>query len=386
MTISNKRRKVVVLQHRLLHYRTSLFDQLRARCLSEGIDLHLVHGQPTSTELGKRDTGVLDWADAVTNQYVTIGGRDILWQPFPRQHRDADLVIVMQENRLISNYPQLLSRLWSPRKIAYWGHGVNFQSTAQSGIRERWKRMMMNRVDWWFAYTQSTVDILRNARYPEERITCLNNAIDNNAFERDLAACSEDQLALLRKELGLSRNSHVALFCGSLYAEKRLGFMIEAADRIREALPDFHLVVIGDGPAAAEIRDACPSRPWLHWVGVKRGREKAAYFRLSQVVLNPGAVGLHVLDSFCAGVPMATTVDARHGPEIAYLHHGHNGLVTRSSVDSYAMEVLDLLRTSGAYETMRDHALKDGQHYTLANMIDRFADGLERCLIASKFA
>ena len=39
---------------------------------------------------------------------------------------------------------------------------------------------------------------------------------------------------------------------------------------------------------------------------MKKGREKAAWFKLASVVLNPGLVGLHILDSFWAGVPMVT--------------------------------------------------------------------------------
>ena len=49
--------------------------------------------------------------------------------------------------------------------MAYWGHGANFQSDAPVGVRERWKQMLLTKVDWWFAYTQMTVDILTKAGY-----------------------------------------------------------------------------------------------------------------------------------------------------------------------------------------------------------------------------
>ena len=242
-------KKVAILQHRLLHYRVGLFEQLRQQCASRGIALHLVHGQATRRELGKKDTGTIAWADVVVNKVKEVGERDWLWQPFPPHLRDADLVVVMQESRLLSNYPLLLSRLWSKRKVAYWGHGANFQSDVPAGLRERWKRLLLTRVDWWFAYTQMTVDILRAAGYPQQQITCLNNAIDTKGFKADLAAVPDAQLLAARQALGIAPGAAVGVFCGSLYPDKKLDFLVDACDRIRAASPDFACVVLGDGPS-----------------------------------------------------------------------------------------------------------------------------------------
>jgi hypothetical protein len=145
----------------------------------------------------------LPWAHKVENRVWEVGERDIIWQPFPDILRDADLVVVMQENRILSNYPLLLKRvLLRGPKVAYWGHGANFQSNTPAGLREQWKRLMLTRVDWWFAYTEMTVEIVERGGYPKERITCLNNAIDNEGFQSDLAAVTEDHLDLLRQRAG----------------------------------------------------------------------------------------------------------------------------------------------------------------------------------------
>lgn len=79
-------KKIVIFQYRLLHCRLGLFKQLREACASREVDLHLVHGQAQ------------------------------------------------------------LSHLWSPRRVAYWGHGVNFQSDAPADLREKWKQMTLKRV------------------------------------------------------------------------------------------------------------------------------------------------------------------------------------------------------------------------------------------------
>lgn len=376
--------KVVIAQHRLLHYRTTFFDRLHKVCASRGLDLHLVHGHATRREADKRDTGSLPWADVVQNRYIEIGQRDWLWQPLPRHLHDADLVVLMQENRLISNYPRIFGLTGRKSRVAFWGHGRNFQTASPTGFRERWKRSYVGRVDWWFAYTSMTRDILVADQYPQSRITVLDNAIDNDGFTLDLAAVDDVELQKLRAELDLGPGAPLGLFCGSLYPDKRLDLMVGAGDIIHQRRPDFRLVVIGDGPSFAEVKAAAATRSWLKVVGVQRGRDKAGYFKLADVVLNPGLVGLHVLDAFCAGLPMITTADARHSPEIAYLQDGINGLVCPGDSASYASAVLALLGDVARLDALKLAALSDSRRYTLDNMVSNFVDGIERCLAAPR--
>jgi L-malate glycosyltransferase len=172
----------------------------------------------------------------------------------------------------------------------------------------------------------------------------------------------------------------VGLFCGSLYPDKRLDYMIAAADLIHSALPNFHLVVIGDGPSAGIIQAATQKRPWLKWLGALKGAEKTPWFSLADVIINPGTVGLHVLDSFCSGTPMITTRDARHSPEIAYLEDGVNGLIVSGDVWSYANAVTALLHDRSRLGTLKLAALRSARRYTLTGMVERFAAGIQRCL------
>lgn len=372
--------KVAILQHRLLHYRVGLFEQLRSVCARRGIELRLIYGEASPREMAKKDEGTLPWADKVYNRYWQVGDRDILWQPFPAALKDADLVVVMQESRILSNYLLLLSRIWSPRKVAYWGHGRNFQSDAPAGLREKWKKFLLTRVDWWFAYTEMTVDILRNAGYPAQRITCLNNAIDTSSFQADLVSCTVDDIAKEKTRLGIASNATIGVFCGSLYPDKGLELLIDSSDLIRKSIPDFALIVIGDGPSMPQMRNAAVNRPWLHLVGVRKGKEKALYFRLGNVMLNPGSVGLHIVDAFCSGIIIVTTKTARHGPEIAYLRDGENGVYGGNTPELYSRAVLSIIQDPIRLQKMKATALVDSERYTLKNMVQRFADGIESAL------
>ncbi len=376
-----RRVRVVVTQHRLLHYRQAFFERLRQACTGRGIELRLVHGQASPFETLKNDTGSLPWADVVRNRFLRVGSVDLVWQPFPGNLRDADLVILIQENRLLSNYPWLLKlRMRAGQRLAYWGHGRNLQSSAPQGLRERWKRWFVNRVDWWFAYTDATRAILSADGFPADRITVLDNAIDNEQFVRDLEAVDATRLEACRARLDCRADAPVGLYCGSLYPDKRLDLLVAAADRVHAHHEDFRLVVIGDGPSRPLIDEAARSRPWLRALGVLRGVDKAAWFRVANAYLSPGAVGLHVLDAFCAGIPLITTRDARHGPEVAYLKSDHNGFVVGADAQSVADAYLALLGDPSLLNRIRSEAARDAQRYTLENMVSKFVDGIERCV------
>lgn len=369
---------VVLFQYRLLHYREALYERLREACGRRGIRLELVVGQASRRERVKKDEGSLEWAHRVTNRFWEVGARDWVWQPCPSALRGADLAIVMQESRILSNYWLMLRRaLGLGPKLAYWGHGRNFQSDAPKGARERWKRFMINRVDWWFAYTAMSVDLVKEAGFPEKRITCLNNAIDTEGFRLDLASCTPQALEQVRQQLGLQPGAPVGLFCGSLYPDKRLSLLVEAADQVQSAIPGFSLLVIGDGPSMPEMREAARTRPWMHLLGVQKGPSKALYFRLSDVMLNPGLVGLHIVDAFCSGLVMFTTRTARHSPEVAYLRDGVNGVYADDTPAEYSRAILDVISSPERLQAMRCSALADADTYSLDAMVESFANGIQ---------
>lgn len=379
------RHKVAILQHRLLHYRVDFFNCLRESCAGRDIDCHLVHGQATTSEKSKNDEGILEWADKAHNSFVRIGGRDVLWQTLPDPVRDADLFVIMQENRIVSNYPLILRGKYSRSKVAYWGHGVNFQSNAPGGLAERWKRFLAKQVDWWFAYTDLTAEIVCSTGFPKERVTCLNNAIDTAKFRKTVESITREELAEIRKGLKLSDNSRIGILCGSLYPDKRLDLLLEAAAIVRKKVKDFHVVVIGSGPTKAFIDQASKAYPWLHPVGAKFGREKAAYFKLAEIMVNPGVLGLHILDAFGVGLPIVSMSNPRHGPEIAYLHDGVNGVLTGETVTDYADAITRLLSDAVWRQFLSANALTSSLTYTVENMAARFVDGLAKCLVVEKF-
>lgn len=373
---------VAILQRRLVNYRVGLFDQLRERCEEHGVELRLVYGQPSPVDAKRNDAASLPWADEVSARWFTVGGSELLWQSCPWPARTADLVVLTQENRILSNLPFLASRPFTgQRRLAYWGHGRNLQASDGDGLREKWKELLSTRVDWWFAYTGQTRDILTANGFPGERVTVLENTIDNEAFARDLASVDDATLDELRAAVDLPPDGWLGFYCGALYEDKRVDLLMDAAERIHRAEPGFRLVVVGDGPTRPQLEQLMAPHPWAHWVGARTGVEKAAWFRLADVILTPGLVGLHVLDAFAAGVPLFTTASAKHGPEIDYLDDGVNGFVLPDAdPQRFADQVLEVLRDRDRLAAVVAAGRKSADHYTLANMTENFVAGILDCV------
>jgi glycosyltransferase involved in cell wall biosynthesis len=370
-----RRKRVVLLQRRMTHYRVPLFNRMRALLARRHIDLDVVYGDPSPAEASKRDSGRLAWGHHVPCHYAL--GERLCWQWAWPQTRGADLVIAPQENRLLLNYLLIALRFLTP--MAFWGHGRNFQSKAPNGWRERFKRRLLLRAQWWFAYTELSAEVVRAAGYPAHNITVVNNAFDLGALESDLKSLAGADEAALRRSFGLGAGP-VLLVLGSLYADKRLDFVLDVASRVQAARPDMQLLVVGDGPDRSRFEASARGKPWVHCTGALSGMDKARALHLATVMLNPYAAGLTVLDSFAAGVPMVVVDAPGHGPELGYLKHGVNGLISRAEPEACAADVLALLGDPARHAEMAAQAKLAAEELTLEHMAERFCDGIQHCL------
>lgn len=364
----------------MVHYRVPLFERMHCLCAELGIRLDIVYGQPSATDALRGDFAELSCGLRIRNRYWSVFGRELVWQRLPESIYAADMIILPQENRILSNYPMLLRRKAFAGALAFWGHGRNFQSENPSGFRERWKKATLNQVDWWFTYTTlSTLTVKKNG-VPEHSITVLNNSIDTRLFRNDLGAVTPEMLMDLRRQYAIDTSAPVGLYCGSLNGDKRLDVLVAASDRIRAAHPNFHLFVLGAGPGALYIAEAFRSRPGRHYVGETRGIKKAGYFKLAQVILNPGLVGLSIVDAFSAGLPLVTMEGSKHSPEIAYLHNEVNGLMTDDNVDAYADRVISLFHEHQKRVILSANASAAADQYSIENMAGNFVNGIAECL------
>ena len=372
---------VSIVQRILPHYRLAFFERLHDVLDGCGISLRLCYGQeqpgtrPGSVEFAGR------WVHRIRNRYLfeTVSRGAAVWQPCLGELRKSDLVIAEHASRLLINYPlALLSRFGGPR-LALWGHGTNLQSSHPNPWSERARGAQVRAAHWWFAYTALSARLVEDAGFPRDRITVVNNSIDTAALGDAVNSTPAHSREALRRELDLPAGG-VGIFCGRLVAEKRLDLLREACEIAHERRPDFRLIVVGDGPHEEDVRRMARDCAWVRFIGPKYGADLAPYLAVSDFLLMPGLVGLVIVDSFAAGVPLITTDHRKHSPEIEYLRHGENALMTRTSADALAAGIVELMDSGDKLLRLRSGCRESAQEYTLERMVERFSAGIVAAL------
>ena len=372
-------KKVVLLQRILPHYRVPLVRALRDHLSTAGIDLVLAYGQERKDSVPQTVRIEEPWAHYIANYYATLHGVTFVVQSVGSVLRQADLIVVEHANQLLVNHWLLVAQELTHRKVAFFGHAKNFQARAPTGLRERLRGITLRYADWWFAYTEASKKLVVAAGFPEARVTVVNNSIDTRLLAQALLRVNEAQLALLRSRLGLL-GTNVGVFCGGMYPAKRLDFLLQACLRIRALVPDFEMILVGEGPSKDLAVAAADEFKWIHYVGAKTGNDLAAIYRLGKVLLMPGVVGLVLIDSFVGMLPLFTTNSSSHGPEIEYLQSGVNGVIVGQDVDAYSHTVVEHLVNDEKRHRLIKGCEASAREFSLDMMVARFATGIQQCL------
>lgn len=368
--------RVLFLAAHIKHYRLPFFNRLYEALREDGIELRVLYGDPNSAHAARKDNVNLPAAYGLHARSHWIADRFMFHSAW-REIFAADLVITPNEHKLLVNPLLLALCAGGVKRVAFWGKG-NIAPAGWSQPAEWLRYKTAGAVDWWFAYTDQSAENLRRHGV-RCGITPIANAVDTSELHRDLASISEDCLRAARYSVGVRAGS-VGVFCGNLSANKDLDFLFAAGRRIHEAIPTFSLLVLGNGPLREHVELIATRERFIHYLGPRIDIQKALLLKMADLFLLPGAVGLAILDSFAAGLPLLTTERRDHGPEISYLSNGKNGLITAHDPDRFADAAIGLLQHPESLAKMRAEATAAGYRFSIENMVQQFRHGILSCL------
>ena len=375
-----KKPKVVIVVDGMSHYREAFFTMLQVNLLKAGVQLELIYGIGTKRH---NIAGIIHWAHERKLQMIG----PFLWLPVLRDTRSADLVILPQVLKHLHIYPILLRRAMGKQRVALWGHGKVFSALPESKIVSFVKRLVSRHCDWWFAYTARSARVVRDEiGFPPNRITVVNNAVDTKALTSARERLTDAEIDAFRIQLGIA-TTNVGIFVGGMYHShhhtKRLPFLIQACIEIHKQRPDFEMIFIGGGPEQGVVEEAAIQHPWMHYYGIKKGPEAVPYWALAKVCLNPGLVGLGILDCLALGVPMVTSEIPYHSPEIEYLSPGVNGIMVNDENDPriFAQAAISLLDDNATRLRLAEAGKKDVNNLTNEAMVANFVTGILSALV-----
>ena len=172
------------------------------------------------------------------------------------------------------------------------------------------------------------------------------------------------------------------VWAGRMASEKGLPEIIEAVRLLLERDRDVTLVLVGDGPARAQLESAAACLPperveWLGYVG-----ERATYLgllRRADLFIYPSradAVPKVLIEALAAGVPV---VAADVGAVAEVLGHGDRGrLVPAADAAAMADAADQLLSDPHARQALRDRGLAWAAEHTAEAQAQRLVGWLQR--------
>lgn len=367
-----KRLQITAVQAYLSHFRAPFWQALRPRLAELDVDLRLLYGE--SEGHWSRE---LEWAEPFKPKALPGGAT---WYPvLSNVVWNADVVIVEDASRHLLNYLLLALRILGGPKLVVWGHGWNHQTRNPGSLRERLKRFVGARADRFFAYTTGVREGLIERGYKSDRIHVVQNSI-----EPPSALPDEHTVEQLRNRLGLSADAEVIIYCGQMYPLKHLDLLVDAAELVKKSRPRFELILAGAGPTQDIAETAAQRLPFVRYVGPIFGFEKATYFALSRAYVLSGLVGLGIVDAFHHNLPPIVTNFSFHSPEIDYLRHENNGLLTEHDARDLASGISRLLGDPGLHTRLVDGCKASSRELSIDAMVDGFVSGILSFLDADK--
>jgi len=147
-------------------------------------------------------------------------------------------------------------------------------------------------------------------------LTVVARGVDTGHFSPDKRSTA------LRQHWGLADDDVAVLHIGRLAAEKNLPVLVQAFHHLQAQQPTARLVIVGDGPARAELLAQVPQ---AIFAGFRSGDDLAAHYASSDLFLFPSLTetyGNVTPEAMASGLGIVAFDDAAAGELIRHRHSG----------------------------------------------------------------
>ncbi len=362
--------RILWIAPNLNHYKKRFLDQLAIR---EGLDILVLAGQGSTAE-GYRDDNAAPSYDIVR---LSVDKRRFAFSPrvhaavrrLLRDERfDAILIPAEKKHLPLILFLVALRRRRGFRLVTYTHPILRSRGDRISRRDLTWTRQVFRLFDRVIFYTEQAREQAVAAQLVSQgKAAFANNTLDT-ATIRKWAASGTD-----------SNGPPTLLFIGRLTPRKRPDLLLDHYASLKKKIPDLHLIIIGDGPEARTIRNAAAHDATIHWCGALIDETAiAAQMNKAHAVFVPGESGLSVVHAFAYGKPYMTCDLPRlnHGPEIAYLRDGENGLMLSGDPAADVPRLQALLTDSARHEAMCRSARETAEMLSIENWCRQMASAL----------
>ena len=216
-------------------------------------------------------------------------------------------------------------------------------------------------VDRVFAFSPASRDKLVAMGVPTDKIERMPVAVDPADFSPQKSSTTTFT------SLGIdTRDRPILLSVGRLSEEKNLPLIIEAASRLQERANPPLLLIVGDGPARADLELQCEGKEFVVFLGFKQGevlRNLYASARVFVFASRVDTLGLVNLEALSSGVPILVPADSAIAESLA---HGESAMFFSPNAEDLA-RTIELVLDNPTHAT---RLAEGGRRHVLARWQD----------------
>jgi len=354
--------KVLLVSNEVMHYRVSVYNDFARRFRERGYELIV-----RANRLQRKNPHPVEFDFREAPFRFSLYRKEI-------RALDPDVVILFLHIKDVILFPLLYWLRLTRRPVLIWTKGANLDAPDQR-LRAAAFHHMQTLADGLILYSPQETGFVKAKNRP--KITYANNTINYREFPEITASKDE-----IKKEFGVPFKK-TALFVGRMDVgggRKKVDHAIRVFNAIEN--PDYGLVLVGAGfndRLKSEIR----GRNVLYLGEIYDPGNVAIckIFKMADVFLIPGHVGLGLNQAFALGLPVITEKGGQP-PEIHYLVSGQNGfLVEENDLDELKAKVLYLLDNDRERARFAENARRDIlANASIEGMFAGFLQNIERVL------
>lgn len=271
-------------------------------------------------------------------------------------------------------------------RLIYTIHGF---AAVHYAMPKRWVLLTLERVlarvtDMWICVANAECTALLAAGIADaRRVHVVWNGIHVERFSASQA--SREQVC---KELGLPHDAFLATTVVRLYRPRDFQTLLLAFSSIAQALPQAHLLIVGDGPLRDEVEQRTISlglQSRVHLLGMRRDVPQLLSVTNVFVLSSKGWEGLPltVLEAMAASVPVVASDVGGTGEAVVDGHTGY--LFAPGDACQLAAHVLALASDPSLAQHLGHNGLLRAQeHFTLQRMIRETATLYKQVLVDTR--
>lgn len=219
----------------------------------------------------------------------------------------------------------LICRLFG-KKVLFWTHG--FRGT-DKGIKKWIRTFFFKRLPHGLLlYGDRNKELMSKAGIKESKMFVIYNSLISIQQLKERKALQFS--GTLKQDKSLNPDWFTVIFVGRLVPGKGVSLLLKAVNKLNQEGVKMNVVIIGDGPEKVQLKDYCHRNKLedqLKFIGaLYNEKELSDWFRVSDLLISPGNVGLNCIHALGYGVPVATHSDFEfQNPEVEAIVENVNG-------------------------------------------------------------